>query len=148
MQDINNDVLPTEILSYGAYVCLRIERQPLSELASLDVPALVDRFGLQNEFDPRDEPSAESVAFLRRTGASARDISDDTLLNADVVIHVASKNALPVQEFCSELKTLLGPRANLQILRGVTRPLSYTGTAMHNFAYSHQVTHKSGSIMP
>jgi hypothetical protein len=36
----------------------------------------------------------------------------------------------------------------LRILDGVVRPMTYTGNAMHNFAYAHRVLPQPGRVMP
>jgi hypothetical protein len=137
------DVFPTEILRYGAYVCVR---QPAAVHA--DVPAIARRLGLQNEFDPCPEPPRDSIAFLRRVGAAAGDLADDEVAEASAVIHVASPTQAIVTEFCAEATRLLGAPRPPRILGGVVRPMSYTGAAMNNFAYAHRVLQQPGTVMP
>jgi hypothetical protein len=43
---------------------------------------------------------------------------------------------------------LLGSALKPLVLSGVVRPTKYTGNAMHNFAYAHQVIQQSGGVMP
>ena len=112
------------------------------------MPALVERLGLRNEFDAGEGHPSEAVAFLRRLDATPADIRDDDLLRADAVIHVASRTKAPVTEFCGEAKHLLGPAASSVVLSGVVRPPNYTGAAMHNFAYAHQVLQQPGPKAP
>jgi len=145
---VPNDVLSTEILRHGAYLCLRVPRERHGAIASAAVPALAERLGLRNEFDPGEGHPNEAVAFLRRVEATPRDIADDALLLADAVIHVASRIEAPVAEFCAEAARLLGPAASLAVLNGVVRAPNYTGGAMHNFAYAHQVRQQPGPAMP
>src|SRR5262249_19254973 len=91
---------------------------------------------------------ADSVAFLRRVDATSADIADDGLLHADAVVHVASPKPEPVQDFCAEASRLLAPLATVRVLGGVVRPKVYTGSAMNNFAYAHQVVQQRGDVMP
>src|SRR5262245_59649985 len=72
-----NDVRSTEATHHGAYVCLSVPPDARPVLASTAVPALADRLGLRNEFEPRDEHPPEAIAFLRRVSATPADIADD-----------------------------------------------------------------------
>jgi hypothetical protein len=145
---VGNDVLATDILRSGAYVCLRVPDQARRAAATAAIPALAKRLGLSNEFDARDGHPGEAVAFLRRVSAAPAAIVDDDLLNADVVVHVASKTAAPVEEFCAEVSRLVAPAITPRLLSGVVRPRNYTGTAMNNFAYAHAVAQQPGSVAP
>jgi hypothetical protein len=69
-------------------------------------------------------------------------------MRADAVVHVASATAAPVAEFCAGVTRLLGPAITPLVLGGVGRPMSYTGNAMHNFAYAHRVLQQPGTVMP
>jgi len=109
---------------------------------------LADRLGLRNEFNARDGHPSEAVAYLRRVDATPADIADDAVLRADAVIHVASQTAAPAAEFCKEAVRLLGSSAGLAVLSGVVRAMKYTGNAMQNFAYAHQVLQQPGPAMP
>jgi len=142
----NNEVLPTEIRRYGAYICLTDGAR--KAVAASDVGPLVKRLGLQNEFEAEGGHPTEAVAFLQRVKAVPGDIVDNGLLEASAIIHVASPASPVVVEFCREIGRLFGAALKPLILRGVTRPMSYTGTAMHNFAYAHQVTQQPGRAMP
>ena len=143
-----NDVRSTEILRHGAYVCLRVPADARAACARLPVPALAERLGLRNEFEPGDGHPVEAVAFLRRVGATPADIADEALLQADVIIHVASPTAATVASFCAEIARAAGPAIKPVVLGGVVRPMIYTGNAMHNFAYGHRVVQQPGTIMP
>jgi hypothetical protein len=129
-----NDVKPTEPVRYGAYLCLRSP----AEIEAV-VP-LVDRLGLRNEYDTADPPLA--IAYLRRVAATPGDVADDGLFDAHAVVHVAAPTPEPVKEFCAGL----GPAVN--VLAGVVRPMLYTGTLMHNFAYGHRVVQQPGALTP
>jgi hypothetical protein len=131
-----NDVRSTDAVRHGAYVCLSVPPGARRVVAGAAVPSLVDRLGLRNEFEPGAEHPPEAVAFLRRVGATPADITDDGLLRADAVVHVASATAEPVAEFCAQLARLLGPAIEPRVLGGVVRPMIYTGNAMHNFSYA------------
>jgi hypothetical protein len=131
------DYTPSEILRYGAYVSFAIPEPARDRIASAPVPALVQRLGLHNEFE-RGAPGG-SYAFLRRADATPSN---------DAMIHVGSETAAPVEEFCREIAQLLAPATNVQVYRGVVRPTSFTGSAMHEFAYAHQVTQQPGELMP
>ena len=144
---LDNSVLAGEVLRHGAYVCLRpANGADARALATVAIPALAEKLGLANEFG---RPAAsESIAFLRRVGATPADIADDGLLDADAVVHVASPTAEPVRDFCAEAARILGPVASVRILGGVVRPRVYTGGAMNNFAYAHAVSQQPGTGMP
>ena len=129
-----NDVKPTEPVRHGAYLCLRSP----AEIEAV-VP-LVDRLDLRNEFDSADPPLA--IAYLRRVGATPGDLADDGLLRARAVVHVAAPTPEPVKEFCAQIG------AAATVLSGVVRPMLYTGTLMHNFAYAHRVVQQPGPVMP
>jgi hypothetical protein len=143
-----DDVRSTDPIRHGAYVCLSVPPDARRAAAETDVPALAERLGLKNEFETADGPPQEAIAFLRRIGATPADLADEGLLTTDAVVHVASANAEPVAVFCAQLSELLGPTIRLRILGGVLRPPNYTGNAMHNFAYAHQVVQQPATAMP
>ncbi len=143
-----SDVQPTESLRHGAYLCLNVPAGAQRAAAGAAVPALAARLGLRNEFEPGDGHPPDAIAFLRRLGATPGHVADDGLLGADAVVHVASASADLVAEFCAEASRLLGPAIAPLVLGGVVRPTSYTGNAMHSFAYAHQVVQQPGTLMP
>jgi len=143
-----NDVRSTDILRHGAYVCVRVREDARRTVADAGVPALAARLGLMNEFAPADGHPPQAIAFLRRVGATPGLRVEDDLLGADAVIHVASQTAEPVAEFCAEATRLLASAVKPLVLSGVVRPMTYTGNAMHNFAYAHRVVQQSGTVMP
>jgi hypothetical protein len=143
-----NDVRSNDVLRHGAYLCLRVPDGARAAVTRAAVPALVERLGLRNEFDPGTGPPGDMVAFLRRVGATSAAIADDGLLHADAVIHVAAPTAAPVAEFCAEAAKLLAPAVTPRVLGGVVRPMTFTGNAMHNFAYAHRVLPQPGPVMP
>jgi len=146
---LDSSVLPREVLRHGAYVCLRLADGADSHAAAaVAIPALAEKLGLVNEFDPAGGPPAQSIAFLRRHGAQHGAIADDGVARADAVVHVAAPTAQPVSDFCAEAARLLGPQARLRVVGGVVRPKVYTGAAMNNFAYAHQVVQQPGRVMP
>lgn len=51
-------------------------------------------------------------------------------------------------EFCAEMARLFGSPNRPRVLAGVMRPKYYTGVAMHNYAYAHQVVQQPGTVMP
>ena len=145
---LSNESLASEILSHGAYVCLRMVESAGSPPPAAALVALTERLGLRNEFDPGDPPARESFALLRRQGARAFDIPDEGVLAADGVVHVASKRAEVVDELCEGVTKHLAPVARARVLRGVVRPKNYTGAAMNSWAYGHAVIQQPGAAMP
>jgi hypothetical protein len=143
-----NDVRSNDVLRHGAYLCLRVPDAARASVLGAAVPALGERLGLRNEFEPGDGHPANAIAFLRRVDATPAEITDDELLRADAVVHVASPTAAPVAEFCAEVTRILAPAIKPLVLGGVVRPLTYTGNAMHNFSYAHRVLQQSGTVMP
>jgi hypothetical protein len=144
---LSNDVLPREVLRHGAYVCLGARAEVRRALAAAPLPALCERLGFESEFEAPDGHPTQAIAFLRRIDATPADIADGDLLAADVILHVASPSAVPVADFCAEAARLLAP-ARSTVIGGVVRPTSYTGGAMHDFAYARQVLQQPGSVMP
>jgi hypothetical protein len=142
------DVTSTEVMRYGAYLCLGVPPELRRPAASAAVPRLADRLGLRNEFEPGDGHPPDAIAFLRRVAATPADIADDSLLGAQAIVHVASATAGLVREFCAELARLLGPGITPRVLDGVVRPTKYTGNAMHNFAYAHQLRQQPAVVTP
>src|SRR5690349_17793522 len=118
---ITNDVLSTEVLRHGAYLCLTVPPDARRSAAAAPIGALAERLGLRNEFTPGAGHPPSAVAFVRRVGATPGAIADDELLRADVVIHVAAPTAAPVEEFCAEAARLLAPLAKPRRLGGVVR---------------------------
>lgn len=146
---LDNSVLPREVVRHGAYVCLRLaDSADPRAVAAVAIPALVEKLGLVNEFEPAQGPPPQSIAFLRRNNATSGAIADDGVGRADAVVHVAAPTAQPVGDFCAEAGRLLGSMARLRVIGGVVRPRTYTGAAMNNFAYAHQVVQQPGRLMP
>ena len=143
-----NDVRSTDAVRHGAYVAFRLRPDDAAARAGAAVAALAARLGLVNEFDARGGDPPSAVAFLRRVAAVAGARDDEGLRQADAVVHVAAPTAAPVAEFCAELSRLVGPAAAPRVLGGVVRPMTYTGNAMHNFAYAHRVLQQPGRVMP
>lgn len=141
-----DDVRSTAAIRHGAYICLR--RAPaLRDLAGA-VHALADRLGLRNEFDPGGDHPADAIGFVRGTGAIAGQLGDDDLVRADALVHAASAREDVVAALSNELARLLGPANPVHVLAGVVRPMLYTGTAMHNFAYARRVVQQPGKVAP
>ena len=145
---VSNDVLSTEVLRHGAYLCLAVPPEARRTLASAPIPALIERLGLRNEFEPGAGHPPSAVAFLRRASATPGTIADDELLRADAIVHVAAATAAPVTEFCAEATRLLAPSLKPRVLQGVVRPKDYTSAAMNQFAYAHAVVQQPGATAP
>ena len=145
---MGNEVLSTEVLRHGAYVCLTVPRDARARVAAAAVPTLAARLKLRNEFDTESGHSPDAIAFLRRLDAAPGTIADNEILRADAVVHVASGAAGPVAEFCTEVTRLLAPAVKPHVLRGVVRPKDYTSAAMNQFAYAHQRVQERASSMP
>jgi hypothetical protein len=144
-----DEFLASEILGYGAYLCLRFaDAEGARRAGAARVAALGERLGLRNEFGPAAAPSRESFALLKRLGAMAADIADPDVLDAAAMIHVSSSRAEAVSELCAEVSRLLAGLAQVKILRGLSRPRNYTGAAMNNWAYARQVVQQPGAAMP
>jgi hypothetical protein len=143
-----DDVQPTDPTRHGAYICLRTPPGERRAVAGFSVPDLAERLGLRNESDPRGDHPPDAIAFLRTAGATAGDVADDGVLHADAVVHVASASAATVSAFCDQLTQMLGQAIPPRVLRGVVRPMIYTGTAMYNFAYAHRVLQQPAARMP
>src|SRR5438309_1377292 len=145
----SDEVLASEILGHGAYLCLRRSSGgDAGKAAAAPIDALAQRLGLRNEFDPGETPPVESIAFLRRQGATPADIADEAVLQADWVIHVASKRPETITELSAEAARLISPAVQVHVLQGVRRPRSYTGAAMNKWAYERQVVQQPGTAMP
>jgi hypothetical protein len=146
---LDNSVLPREILRHGAYLCLRLaEGADRRAAARADIPALAEKLGFVNEFDPAGGPPAQAIAFLRRQDAAEGAIADDGIAHADAVVHVAAPTGGPIGDFRAEATRLLGAAVRIRVVGGVVRPRTYTGAAMNNFAYAHQVVQQPGLRMP
>ena len=141
-----DDVQSTEPVRHGAYLCLTVPGAARAAVAEADVPGLAERLGLVNEFDNADPPL--SIAYLRRVGAFPRDIADEGLAGADVIVHVAAPTGDPVAAFCASLARMLGPELGLRVLGGVVRPMMYTSLTTFNFSYGHRVLQGPGAEMP
>jgi hypothetical protein len=147
---VSDEFLPDEILGHGAYLCLRRSDDggDARTAAAAPIEALAERLGLRNEFEPGATPPAESIAFLRRRGATPGDIPDDAVLQADGIVHVTARRREAIAEFCAETTRLVSPTVRVQVLHGVRRPRTYTGAAMNRWAYERQVVQQPGSAMP
>jgi hypothetical protein len=144
-----DDVQPDDPIRYGAYVCLTAQAQDgRRDLAGAAVPALAERLGLRNEYDPGNGDVPQSIAYLRRLDAQPGTVADDTLRYAEAVVHVAAPAPEQVTRFCAEIARLVEPDVRPYVLAGVFRLPVYTGRAMYNFAYAHRVLQQPGPVMP
>src|SRR2546429_8555340 len=67
----SDEVLASEILGHGAYLCLRRSSGgDAGTAAAAPIDALAQRLGLRNEVDPGETPPVEAIALLRRQGAT------------------------------------------------------------------------------
>jgi hypothetical protein len=145
---IANDVLSTDVLRHGAYLCLPLSPDARRALAGAPMAALAERLGLRNEFEAGAGHPADAVAFIRCVAVTAGAIADDELLRADAIVHVASGAAATVNEFVAEATRLLASVVKPRVLQGVVRPRDYTSAAMNNFAYAHAVQQQPGRVAP
>ena len=145
---ITNEVLSTEVLRHGAYLCLSVPAEARRPLAAVAVPALAERLGLRTEFEPGAGHPPHAVAFIRRVGATPGAIADGELERADAIVHVASSAAATVAEFVAEATRLLAPVVKPRVVQGVVRPKDYTSAAMNQYAYAHQVAQQPGAAAP
>jgi len=141
------DVQSTAAVRFGSYLCLKLTGDVARALAALDMQALAGSLGLHNEFEPGADHPRHAIAFLRRVSARPAQKADAGLEHADAIVHVASDTLAPVSELQRAIERVVEPRA-LRVLSGVVRPPSYTGTAMHNYAYAQRVLQQSGRSMP
>lgn len=143
----SDDIKRTTVFRHGAYVCFSIPAGHRRATARLPVSAIAKRLALDNEFEPPAGHPRRTVGFLRAVDATPGEIGDDDVMRADAIVHIAAETADVVEEFCIELVLLLGPSLTPRVLRGVMRPMTYTGTAMYNFAYAHQVLQQPAAAM-
>jgi len=141
-----DDIHPDEPLAHGAYVCLRAPNGCRPGTAAADVDGLAARLGLASEYAGGD--ARATVAYLERVSAEAASVDDDTLLDADAVVHVCAPDAETVEAFCAGLGELLPDGVESYVLRGVLRPMRYTGNLMHNWSYAHRVLQQPGPDAP
>lgn len=143
-----DEVRSEQIFGYGAYVCIAVPPSERAALMKLPVGSMVERFGLVNEFEAGAAASPKRIAFLRRTDVTPRDISDGTLLNADVLVHIGSDCFSIIEEFFGELGRVVGLNVETTMLHGVAKSRTYTSNSIHDFAFAHQVLQQPGRIMP
>src|SRR2546428_9592607 len=137
---LDNSVLAGEILRHGAYVCVRLaDGADPRGVAGAAIPALAEKLGLVNEFEPPGGPPAQAIAYLRRHGAAAGAVADDGVAQADAVVHVAAPTTQPVSDFCAETTRLLVSMAWLGVIGGVVHPTTYTKVVLKTLAYMHQL---------
>src|SRR2546430_206394 len=84
----SDEVLASEILGHGAYLCLRRSSGgDAGKAAAAPIDALAQRPGLPNQLDPGETPPVPSLAFLRRPGAPPADTAHRAALPAAPGIH-------------------------------------------------------------
>jgi hypothetical protein len=145
-----SDARSIEPIRHGAYLCLGAAHR--GRRIAAEVRALAEQLALRNEIDPGDDHPRLAIGFLRRVAATppprATDLTDDALLATEAIVHVAAPAPGPVEALCSELARLVAPAAPPRVLGGVVRPMTYTGAAMHNFAYAHRVLQQPARVAP
>ena len=123
---LDNSVLPVKSSATARTCACGSPTAPIARaVAGVAIPALAEKLGLVNEFEPAQGPPAQSIAFLRRNSATSGAIADDGVGQADAVVHVAAPTAQPVGDFCAEASRLLGSMARLRVIGGVVRPRTY-----------------------
>lgn len=143
-----SDIRSFDPIRYGAYICLSVPAASRAAAAGADVPALAERLGLRNEYGSAGGDPPQSIAYLRRVSAVPGQITDEGLLGAEAIVHVAAPAPEPITEFRAGLARLLGPAVTPRVLAGVVRPLGYTGQAMFNFSYGERVLQQPAAVMP
>jgi hypothetical protein len=143
-----SDIRSFDPIRYGAYICLSVPAASRAAAAGADVPALAERLGLRNEHGSAGGDPPQSIAYLRRVSAVPGQITDEGLLGAEAIVHVAAPAPEPITEFRAGLARLLGPAVTPRVLAGVVRPLGYTGQAMFNFSYGERVLQQPAAVMP
>jgi hypothetical protein len=66
---MGNEVLSTEVLRHGAYICLTVPKAARAGAAAAAVPALGARLKLHNEFHAEAGHPPDAIAFLKRIDA-------------------------------------------------------------------------------
>ena len=61
---MGNEVLSTETLRHGAYICLTVPSDARARLATVAVPALADRLKLRNEFETEKGHPPDAIASV------------------------------------------------------------------------------------
>jgi hypothetical protein len=144
-----NEFLSREVLGHGAYLCARAaDAHDLRRAGRELIPALASRLALRNEFDPAGAGSGGTIALLRRLAATAGDIEDEDVLQAQVVIHVSSRQPQAVDDFCGEAMRGLSAAGPVRLLRGSVRARNYTGAAMDRWAYERAAAQRPGAEAP
>jgi hypothetical protein len=145
-----SEFLSREVLGHGAYLCARAaDVGALRAAGRAPIPALVERLALRHEYDPPGMTEAGgTVAFLRRLAATPGDIEDESVLEAQVVIHVSSSRPEVVDSFCAEAESCLSSAGRVRVLRGSARARSYTGAAMNRWAYERAAEQRPGAETP
>lgn len=143
-----NEFLAQDIVGHGAYLCVRAVDADVRRLALERLPSLAGRLELRNEFLADGAGAGGTIAFVRRHGATPGDIADEDVLQAQAVIHVASKRARVLDDFVGEGAELLAKATRVRVLRGELRPKNYTGAAMNRWAYEHAVVQQPGTAAP
>lgn len=137
-----HDVRSGEPLFHGAYLCLA------GQIPAVAVDAIAADLGLRNEFLPGDGAAAEIYGLVRRVTAAAAAIPDERLMRTEALVHVASAEPGRVDAFVGRIRDALGGHCEQHVLRGVVPPPTYTGNAMHNFAYAHRMLQQPGPDAP
>lgn len=135
-----------EPIRRGAYLC--ISTGDAAAVLAAPVAAIAARLNLQDEFAASNGHPPGAVAFLRREASTVGDIADEGLYEAEAIVHVASNDEAVVSTFCADVERSLSGIARVERLSGAVQPTSYTGGAMHEFAYAHQRVQQSGETMP
>jgi len=143
-----DEFLASEILGYGAYLCIRPSDASAARRAGAGLASTAERLGLRNEWAATAPAERESFAFVRRARVIPADIVDAGIAEAQALIHLCSKTAATVDAVCHEATRALAAAAQVKVLRGVIRPRNYTGAAMNNWAYARQVVQRPGPAMP
>ena len=143
-----SDIRSFDPYRYGAYICLSVPASDQAAVAGADVPGLAERLGLSDEYNSAAGDPPQSIAFLRRVSSATGQVTDASLLDAAVIVHVAAPTPEPITEFRAGLADLLGAAVKPRVLAGAVRPLSYTGYAMFNFSYGERVVQQPASVAP
>lgn len=137
-----------EITRHGAYLCLGGIRPSDAARLARPIGVLVERLGLRNEFGATSGHPGDAVAFVRRLEVLPGHDADQAVSDAEAIVHVASAQAKTVAAFRTGFESLLAGAARVTALGGVVRPARYTGAAMHQFAYAHQLAQQPGHAAP
>jgi hypothetical protein len=146
--------MTAEVTGFGRFLFLRLDAARVDSALTRSIESLGAHFENMHlvEGPPSEDASCRGrLQYLRAESSmiGERDIRDDGMLQANVLIRLEGRTLEPLVTYEEGLRSMVRQRGGeVHVRMGVQKPRSYTSYAMTQFAYAHALAPTSGDRHP